>query len=343
MTGNLKTYFHHPITKEPVFIFLDPCHMLKLVRNTIGDKKNIVDGNNEVISWKFIEHLHKLQQSEGLSLANRLKEGHLNFVKQKMKVKLAAQLMSESVADAIDLCSSMKLKDFDDSGATTKFIRYINNLFDILNSRNLFARGWKRPISNFNESKVINFVTEAKDYICNLKESQTGQQMIFSQRKTGFVGFLVCCNSALQMYTYMVAKHGLKFFPTYKISQDHLEMFFGGLRSKGGCNNNPTARQFLAAYKRPLVHNEIRDNKNGNCTALDTTQILNVSSSNTAIDRINSSIGRNCLLEDELPNVGLMSGDHDYSEVPDPGTISELSEKIIGYICGFIIRKLKRT
>ena len=107
--------------------------MLKLVRNTLGDKKSIVDGNNKVISWKFIEHLHQLQQSEGLCLANRLKEGHLNFVKQKMKVKLAAQFMSESVADAIDLCSSMKLKNFDDSGATTKFIRYINNLFDILN------------------------------------------------------------------------------------------------------------------------------------------------------------------------------------------------------------------
>jgi len=34
-------YFSHPITKEKNFCFLDPCHMLKLVRNTLGDKREL--------------------------------------------------------------------------------------------------------------------------------------------------------------------------------------------------------------------------------------------------------------------------------------------------------------
>lgn len=34
---NIKSYFTHPETKQKVHIFLDPAHMLKLRRNTLGD------------------------------------------------------------------------------------------------------------------------------------------------------------------------------------------------------------------------------------------------------------------------------------------------------------------
>lgn len=43
-----------------------------------------------------------------------------------MKVKLAAQTMSASVADAIDLCRQMPLRDFGGSEATVDFIKKIN-------------------------------------------------------------------------------------------------------------------------------------------------------------------------------------------------------------------------
>lgn len=36
----------------------------------------------------------------------------------------------------------------------------------------------------------------------------------------------------------------LKFVLTYKISQDHLELFFACERSTGGCDNNPNCVQF---------------------------------------------------------------------------------------------------
>ena len=39
----LKTNFCHPVTKSDVYVLLDPCHMLKLVRNTLGGKKSIDD------------------------------------------------------------------------------------------------------------------------------------------------------------------------------------------------------------------------------------------------------------------------------------------------------------
>ena len=34
----------------------------------------------------------------------------------------------------------------------------------------------------------------------------------------------------------------MKYLLTYKISQDYTELFFGKIRSMGGCNNNPNAQ-----------------------------------------------------------------------------------------------------
>jgi len=42
-----------------------------------------------------------------------------------MKVNIAAQTLSSSVADAIDFCRSLNLKGFEDSEATTEFIRVV--------------------------------------------------------------------------------------------------------------------------------------------------------------------------------------------------------------------------
>ena len=35
---NFKPYFDHPVTKKPVYVFFDACHMLKLVRNYFASK-----------------------------------------------------------------------------------------------------------------------------------------------------------------------------------------------------------------------------------------------------------------------------------------------------------------
>ena len=55
----------------------------------------------------------------------------------------------------------------------------------------------------------------------------------------------------------------LKFLSLYKFSQDHLELFFGAIRSRLGANTNPDTVQFKSSYKRLLVHNHI-NGTNGN-------------------------------------------------------------------------------
>lgn len=45
-----------------------------------------------------------------------------------------------------------------------------------------------------------------------------------------------------------------------------------------GFNNNPTASQFEAAYKRLIIHTELKVSKEANCQVLNYTPILTVSS-----------------------------------------------------------------
>lgn len=72
----LKTSFSHPVTNNNIYIFLDPCHMIKLVRNALGDKKTFYDGEGNKISWNLILKLHELQMNEGLHLGNKILKQH---------------------------------------------------------------------------------------------------------------------------------------------------------------------------------------------------------------------------------------------------------------------------
>ncbi|GBM08818.1 DNA transposase THAP9, partial [Araneus ventricosus] len=134
---DMKPYFPHPITSEKVFVILDVCHMLNLVRNTLASKGSIVNQNGDIIKWDYIKELEKFQKDKGLYAAPKLKSRHIEWYQEKMKVKLAAQVLSNSVADALlYLANDLKLEEFQGCEATVEFLKIFNNLFDVLNSRN---------------------------------------------------------------------------------------------------------------------------------------------------------------------------------------------------------------
>lgn len=60
----------------------------------------------------------------GLRLANKLSKKHLNWRSMKMKVKLAAEMLSSSVADSLQYLSQIDAR-FKDAGPTIRFIREV--------------------------------------------------------------------------------------------------------------------------------------------------------------------------------------------------------------------------
>jgi len=108
-----------------------------------------------------------------------------------MKVKLASQLLSNSVADALLFCKdNLKLKDFEGCEATINFIRLFNDAFDILNSRHLMSYGFKGAVCIQNFENIYSFIKLFFNYVNNLR-LETGQLLLKSQRCTGFLVVLL--------------------------------------------------------------------------------------------------------------------------------------------------------
>ncbi|KAF2882410.1 hypothetical protein ILUMI_23780 [Ignelater luminosus] len=133
----------------------------------------------------------------------------------------------------------------------------------------------------------------------------------------------------------------LMYLPIYKLSQDHLELFFCSVRAYGGFNNNPTAMQFKAVLKKLLLVTEIRDSGTENCIALEYVSILHCSSSPStarAVEIINShSFSR---FDDANPTNATNLEDEDDIYATIPEELTEFSRQIVAYISGFVVRKL---
>lgn len=99
--------------------------MLKITRNALGHVKKFYYKNSSEIKWTFFENLYHLQEVERFKIRNKFSAQHLQFVKHKMNVRLAAQTLSSSVADAIEfLHVSMKFAQFKNNLACSLCTKY---------------------------------------------------------------------------------------------------------------------------------------------------------------------------------------------------------------------------
>ncbi|KAG5264201.1 hypothetical protein AALO_G00273280 [Alosa alosa] len=331
----MKPYFMHPEDpNQKVHILLDACHMLKLLRNAFSTSQVLYTEDGKKIKYAYIEALNALQEKEGLRLGNKLKMAHIQWRKQKMKVNLAAQLFSSSVADAIEFCDKgLKLKDFSGCDATVHFLRTVDAAFDVLNSRNPIGKGFKAPLKPATKDRAEAILQRAEVMLRGLKVYQYDKLVPLHQTKknTTILGFIGTGRSVLNIYHDLVEVNNAScsYLLTYKLSQDHLELFFSAVRSRGGYNNNPNARQFRAAYKQLLVRHQVKAGT-GNCLLRDNTEVLNSTPATVNIAR---------RADVELVEVNF--SDDDIPDLPDVDSLSEFKEAAINYIAGFIVKKMK--
>lgn len=275
--AKLKTWFRHPCSREKVYIFFDPPHALKLVRNALGTYKIIVDADGHQVNWAHFENVVNVHTVEKLHPGCKVTKRHLGWHREKIKVKIAAQTFSESSARAMRYIREkppsviQSVIQTEDSQATENFFRIFNNIFDILNSRNKYGKHYKRALQPENETFIFTELIRVKNYILGLKDRE-GKPMVAGGRKTGFIGFLICIESLSLLYVdHVLEKKNLLYILMYKFCQDHLEVFFCAIRSRSG-HNNPSALQFKNAYKKLLLHTAVKGT-NGNCIELDETPL----------------------------------------------------------------------
>lgn len=95
--------------------------------------KTLTDHEKHSIEWIFFENLAQYRVQNDY-VTHKITRAHVECHRNKMKVSLAAELLSRSAANSLAYLMSCGLPDFQNCSATIQFISKMNALFDVLNT-----------------------------------------------------------------------------------------------------------------------------------------------------------------------------------------------------------------
>ena len=101
---------------------------------------------------------------------------------------------------------------------TADFILCFDQLFDILNSRNILQLNAKAPISEKNIQFWQPALFQSAQYIRGLKH-QDGTSILKGRRSAAFIGWLLNIESLKLLYHDYITTRMIDFLLTYKLSQ----------------------------------------------------------------------------------------------------------------------------
>lgn len=294
----IDTIMHFPGIERPIYGHQDPSHMDKSFRNTeagkevlfcdkaitscftdvqleelfgkLYDEKIFIEEKEltkRMIMWKFIPLLYELQEKSTMHLGNRISKKVVEWKQNKMKVKYAAIALSNKTANTIFYLDIIdNVKEFKGSLHSVMYMKACDTTFNILDSKNDWARGFKRAISPENVTEVFDMMDSLSRYFESLM-LQNGTYLIHSLNHTAYSSALMGFFNAKQLYYTLVTGGIMSSLKMHVLSQDEVEHFIGDQRCRNlGNNNNPDALDLSSSYKNLQSLNEIYfTREGGNC------------------------------------------------------------------------------
>lgn len=276
---SFQTFFRNPFNDDEIYVILDPCHMEKLVRNALATKQIFYDSQNRKIEWRYFEALYNFSREVNFR-THKLSKKQVEWYRNPMNVRIAVQTLSDSVADSMQFFLTQGHPEFVGAEATIEFIRKMNTLFDIFNTRHTQNENiFKKAMSPGNKCIIFDYFQSCIDYYKALKIEDISKgkskkvkivSLVTSRRKTAFRGFIIDMSSVMLMYEKFVEQESvLNSLPTYYLLQDVIEIFFGKIRANCGYNNNPNVNQFKGSYRKIQGNLNIKPSDTGNCRLFD--------------------------------------------------------------------------
>ena len=131
-------------TSRFIYFFADACHLIKTARNCLynsgsGSHSRYMWNNGHHLLFRHIADPFYSDQEFSLHTLPKLSLDHIVLTSySKMKVKLATQVLSRSVAVALEESGK------EDVSGTVQFCRMMNDFFDCANVRSLTEHTRKR-------------------------------------------------------------------------------------------------------------------------------------------------------------------------------------------------------
>lgn len=247
-----------------VWALFDVPHLIKSARTTFMDHSmESLDGK---VSGEIIRKCYNKDKMTTTKTFPKLTDAHLYYdTFQKMRVNLAVQLLSESVASGLESMTSVGVLKQDDKvvKATIGFVRNFNVLFDLLNASSVDD---PNPNKQGLSSKNIHRLEGLLIYVASLKKLDSGTVYWIDgliQTINGIIGIFHQINSNDKEFI---------LFTRY-FNQDPLENLFGLIRAHGGNNRNPYLIDFLRIISRIMTSKLLLNPQNTNCAIEDTSAI----------------------------------------------------------------------
>lgn len=247
-----------------IFAVFDVPHLFKSVRNNwLSGEFKFLD---KIFSFNVIKKTYEIDKNSQTARAlPKITDRHINPNNfEKMSCSLALQLFSNSMAAAIKTCVSIGQIGQKEGLDTAEFILNLNNIFDALNSKRLFAKNpFNCGLSDKNPL-VMSTILQGRDLFESLiKVSYQKTSILKESRPPCFDGMVQSINAIIGLFE--SEKQASHFLLTNRLNQDFLENFFSIVRQKGGWNLNPTAKAFRLSYRIQLITGLLNPPKSANC------------------------------------------------------------------------------
>ena len=221
-------------------------------------------------------------------------------------------------------------------------------MFDFLNSRHPASSGFKSPIrlSNFEKTKAV--ILEICNYLLSLKDPDMYplSQHYVSIITTFVIEFASLAKSILSIAEELLFRsdNPSKYLLTYKLSQEHLEMFFSCVRARGGFNNNPNALQIKYAFRNILVHKSITSSDKANVMMFEENLTGSLFSFKTNRRRSRLSEMTNIETFNGITDADTLKLDQESIENALKTTsMTFVTENVLYYIAGYILRSILKS
>lgn len=318
-----RPYFEH---LGCIYHYLfDPPHLLKSIRNNLQKYAFVFDVSKRA-EWADIDAFFKLDEQQRFRLAPRLTKKHIELPAfTKMKVKLAAQVISRSVAAGLETHAALKCGQGSD---TAEFITVFDDLFDGLNSsQRMCVKKFKCAIAD--DTEHIAMFEERLNWIKTLKVVAKNGKDVTNIVKC-LTGWQLTLSSVISLWSLLKNTYNFDFLLTRRLNQDALENFFSVIRQRGGNCDNPTPLHFSRLFKQVCCNSLLTPVAGSNCE-VDSASVL-AAIANQDQTPVLENINKNSSDSRQLMSFGslLMTCNDD----------SSLEENGLSYVCGYLLRRL---
>jgi hypothetical protein len=329
---SVKSSIPHPFFDQQELYFLaDVPHLLKNVRNCLLSNDIILprDVVNEfclptnTVSIRHIRKIVELQENSDFKIAPSLSSKHVDPKQfEKMKVNVAAQLLSHSTASALRFAVHDKLLPAD-ALTTAWFVDLINDWFDAANARN---RSEALYCKSGSKIKSLLFMM---DLMPKLLFSSASRHSSWKPIQTGI---LVSTQSMLDIFASLVASGLYSYLLTSRLTQDALENLFSQIRGRG--NSHPSPVHFRNCLRLISISQFLAVPKRSSYAVSECDFAVSLLKSKTSVERVSS-------IDPNHASLDVTNEPQQLSHSIDATQLTYTEKNALCYLIGWLAFKLK--